>query len=155
LLRHNNASLLLCLWSLWRRYALTTRLLLHWSNRTFGLCSTSGTFSALLALRVSYTALRLLNTTRLFHWSRLFNGTRLFHRLLLLCRLRRCTAARTLVSHLELLLLGAIRRRIHTHCLRQIWTERRRYRRRAGDHCRITQFARDSRRNVDLAATPR
>jgi hypothetical protein len=56
---------------------------------------------------------RLFNTTRLFHRSRLFRGTWLFHGLL--CCLRRCTSALTLVSHLKLLSLGAIRRRIDAH----------------------------------------
>jgi hypothetical protein len=112
----------------WRCDAFTVRLLLRWSHRTFSLRCTSRTLNSLDAL----LALRLLNYVRLstlFDYARLFRRSRLFR---FRCRLRL-----TLVSHLKLLSLGAFRRR---RC--------------AGNHWGVVQLARDSRRNVDLAAAP-
>jgi hypothetical protein len=98
----------------WRCHAFTPRLLLRRSHRTFSLRSTSRTLAArlLLALRVSYTALRLFDRARLLYRSWLFRS---------LCCLRRrrvvSTLTLALVSHLELLSLRAIGRRIHAHRL--------------------------------------
>src|ERR1051326_8626086 len=132
------------LWSCRRCDALTTRLLLRSHDRTFSSNCTSRTLDALLLpLHISDTTLRWLNNT----------SSRLFHRLLLSCLW--CFAALTLVSHLELLSPGAIRRRIHTHSLRQVRPERGRRRCAARNHCRVAYLARDSQRDVDLAATPR
>jgi hypothetical protein len=135
----------------WSCDAFTARLLLRWSHRTFSLRCTSRTLNARLLL-----ALWFLDRTRL---SRLFHRSRLFRSFRSLCSLRwrriASTLTVTLVSHLELLSLSAIRRLIHTHCLREIRTEPRRYRNRACNYRRVAQLARDSRRNVDLAATPR
>src|ERR1051326_5926093 len=101
------------LWSCRRCDALTTRLLLRSHDRTFSSNCTSRTLDALLLpLHISDTTLRWLNNT----------SSRLFHRLLRSCLW--CFAALTLVSHLELLSPGAIRRRIHTHSLRQVRPER-------------------------------
>jgi hypothetical protein len=103
--------------------AFPLRLLLRWSHRSFGSSCIGRTFNSLLlalwwlnTTRLLRHSRLLLNTTRLFDWSWLFHRSRLFHRSLLLCCLsRRRAAALTLVSHLELLSLRAIRRRVHTH----------------------------------------
>ena len=118
-------------------------------------------FDSLLALRWWFNSPRLLCDAWLLHATRLFCRSWLFHSAWLfyplLCCLRwRCSAFLTLafISHLELLSLRPIRHRIHTHRLREVRPERRRRRRVAGYYSRIAQLARDSRWDVDLAATP-
>jgi hypothetical protein len=164
LLWNYNATLLrLGLWSLRRCDAFTTRLLLSWPDRTFSLRCTSRTLNARLLLALpllDYARLsRLFDRAPLFDRSWLFRRSRLFRSFRSLCSLRwrriASTLTLTLVSHLELLSLSALRRRIHTHFLRKIRTEPWCCQRCARNDRRVAQLACDSRRNVNLAATPR
>lgn len=70
-------------------------------------------------------------------------------------RCLRSATSLSFVSDLEILTLRTIRNRFHSHLSRQFTSERRRNRRRARDHCRVTKLPRDARRNVYLAAAPR
>jgi hypothetical protein len=135
-------------------------LLLHWTSRTLSLRLRLA--RCRLWLRPFLLPLLLLDATFFTLcvpcFTLLLTATSLLNRLLLNWsrRLRLWRASTlALVSHLELLSLRTIRRRIHTHRLIQVRPEPWRYRLYARHHRCIVELPRDSRRNVGLATSPR
>jgi hypothetical protein len=141
----------------------TLRLLSSWSRCTFSLRRTWTTLypllrrllSSLLLLNTSLLASCISLLTSISSWLllllRLFNPTRRLR--CLLCS--SSTLALTLVAHLELLTLRAVRNCFDAHRFRDVTPEPRFDRRNARNHWRVVEFPGDSRRNVLLTTTPR
>jgi hypothetical protein len=134
--------------------AFALRLLSHWSCWTFSL---RRLLSLLLLLNTSLLASRISLLPSINCWlrllllSRLLNPNRLLRRFLS----SSSSLALTLVTHLELLTLRAVRNCLDAHRLGDVTPEPRFDWRNARNHRSVVELAGDSRRNVDLSTTPR